>query len=297
MGRTDELSRVTLLGALANILLTLVKIIAGFVGGSAAMIADAIHSLSDLVSDAVVFVMLRISGRGKDKNHDYGHGKFETLATLAIAVLLLVVGARLLSEGVATIRSVISGEDLEAPGAIAFWAAIISIAIKEALYRWTVYVGEKHCSPAVKANAWHHRTDALSSVASALGIGFAILLGGKWVVLDPVVCCGISIFIFYIAVKMSVPAIEELTESSLPDEVEEQIKCIMESVDGVENVHAIKTRKSGPSIIIDAHVVVDPQMSVLNAHAIMDKVENALRTQFGETTQISLHVEPSVESA
>lgn len=294
--REKSISAVTLWGAAANILLSVVKLLAGFAGHSAAMLADALHSLSDLVSDIVVLVAVRISSKGRDKSHDYGHGKFETLATAVVAVMLIVVGAKLLSEGVGKIVSVIHGEVLPVPGMIAFWAAIISILVKELLYQWTAFVGRKHDSQVVIANAWHHRTDALSSVGAALGIGLAVLLGGTWAVLDPVVCCGISIFIFYVAVKMALPALLELTEASLSDEVENEISGLISAVEGVEGVHALKTRRVGPDIIIDAHMVVNPAMSVAEAHHLTVLAENSLRRRFGEGTQISLHVEPSQES-
>ncbi|MCF0175584.1 MAG: cation transporter, partial [Bacteroidales bacterium] len=218
--REKRIYSVTIWGAVANVFLSLAKLAAGTLGRSTAMLADAIHSLSDLVSDVIVLAMVAVSSKGKDKGHDYGHGKFETLATECVALLLFVVGAKLMSSGVGKILEVMRGGSIESPGAIALWAALASIIVKEALYQWTVHVGKAVDSPAVITNAWHHRTDALSSVGSALGIGAAILFGGKWAILDPVVGCFISIFIFVIAVKMALPALNELTEGSLPDDVE-----------------------------------------------------------------------------
>ena len=294
--REQTITSVTLWGAVANLALTALKFVAGLIGRSSAMVADAVHSLSDLISDVVVIVMVKISSREQDKGHDYGHGKFETLATTFVAMMLIVVGAKLLVGGVEKIRTVLNGGELAVPGKIALWAALISIAVKEILFRWNSRVGRKVNSPAMVSNAWHHRTDALSSVGSALGIGGALLLGGKWVILDPIVCCAISIFIFVIAVQMALPALSELTEASLPEEMENKIVDLLMSVEGVENVHALKTRRNGPDIIVDAHIVVDPDMSVSEAHRLTEIGETRLREEYGDGTQISLHVEPSVES-
>lgn len=292
MNREKTIARVTAWGALVNLALAALKLAAGLLGRSSAMVADAVHSFSDLVSDAIVLVMVRVSSKGQDKGHDFGHGKFETLATVAVAILLFFVGVRLMVGGIGKIRLVLSGGELPSPDSIALWAAVVSIAVKEALYWWTSVTGKKVNSPAMISNAWHHRSDALSSIGSALGIGGAMLLGGKWAVLDPIVGCIISIFILAVAVKMVVPALDELTEGSLPDETEEEIERIICSVDGVENVHELKTRKNGPDIIIAAHIVVNAAMSVAVAHRLTEIAESKLREKFGQKTQISLHVEP-----
>lgn len=294
--RGHTISTVTVWGAVANLSLSAAKMVAGVVGKSSAMVADAVHSLSDLVSDIVVLVMVRVASKGKDKSHDYGHGKFETLATVVVSLLLLIVGARLMAGAIRSIKFVAGGGELKAPGMIALWAAIISIIVKELLYQWTARTGRKVGSQALMANAWHHRSDALSSVGSALGIGGAILLGGKWTILDPLVGAVISIVIIVVAVKMSVPAVNELTEASLPDDVEDKILDIIRSVPGIENVHDLRTRKSGPDIIVDVHIVVDPGMSVAAAHDITTEAEEAVRKEFGEGTLLSIHVEPDEDS-
>lgn len=296
MTREQKITRVTVWGAIGNLSLTAFKLIAGFVGHSSAMIADAIHSLSDLVSDVVILIMVRISSQGVDKNHNYGHGKFETLATVAVALVLFFVGGELLLNGIGKIRLIAQGETIPQPGTIALWAALLSILVKELLYQWTARVGKKVNSPAVITNAWHHRSDALSSIGSAIGIGGALLFDGKWVILDPIVGCIISLFIIGIAIKMSIPALHELTEGSLPDETEQQIIHLIESVHGVNNVHDLRTRRNGPIIIIGAHIVVDPEMTVAEAHHLTVLAENAVRTQFGNETQISIHIEPSKEA-
>ncbi len=294
--RGKEIRRITVVGAIVNIILTIFKIIAGALGRSAAMVADGIHSLSDLLSDIVVLVFTHISSKGKDKNHSFGHGKFETLATLIVSVILVAVGAKLMADGVASIIGVMNGNSIPLPGSIALWAAIGSIIIKEILYHATIRTARRTNSPVVLANAWHHRSDALSSIGALAGIAGAMILGEKWTILDPIASCCISIAIIVVAVKMSLPSLAELLETSLPEEIEKDIISIANSVQGVENIHELKTRRNGISYIIDAHIVVDPHISVTEAHNIATDVENALKEKYGNETQINIHIEPDQDS-
>lgn len=296
MEREGKIRRITICGAVVNILLTVAKIIAGVVGHSAAMIADAVHSLSDLLSDFVVLVFTRISSREKDKEHSFGHGKFETLATLIVSVILIAAGARLLAGSIKSIVGVLNGEVLPKPGYIALIAAVVSIVAKEILYRLTADVAKDVNSPVVMANAWHHRSDAMSSIGSLVGIGGAILLGSRWTVLDPIASFAISIAIIVVAVKMSLPSLAELLETALPEDVENDIIQTAMSVPGVRNVHELKTRRNGVSVIIDAHIVVDPSISIVEAHDIATSVETALSLRFGPETQMSIHVEPAEDA-
>jgi cation diffusion facilitator family transporter len=275
-----------------NIVLTAGKIVAGIFGRSAAMVADGIHSLSDLLSDAVVLVFTHISSKGKDRDHSFGHGKFETLATLIVSIILVTVGGNLMSNGIRSIIGVFNGTEIPKPGYIALIAAAVSIALKEWLYHATVRVGKKTGSTVVIANAWHHRSDALSSIGSLIGIGGAIVLGDKWTVLDPLASCLISIAIIVVAVKMALPSLAELLETSLPEDIEQEIIRIASSVKGVNDIHDLKTRRNGISFIIDAHIVVNPEMSIVEAHDISTDVEEALRMKYGPETQLSIHVEP-----
>ena len=294
--REKEISRVTIWGAVCNLLLSCIKLSAGILGRSSAMIADAVHSFSDLVTDFIVLIMVKVSARGSDRDHDYGHGKYEPLATAAISVILLIVGVELMAGGIRKIKLVLGGGEIETPGLVALCAALLSIVVKEGLYQWNSRVGKRLDSTAMVANAWHNRSDALSSVGSAIGIGGALVLGGKWIILDPIVACVISVVIIVVAVKMSLPAIRQLTDASLPDDVEDRIVGIIESVSGVGNVHELKTRRNGPDHIIAAHLVVNPQMSVKEAHDIATEAEFRLKKEFGSKTQVSLHVEPDVDS-
>ena len=292
MQREKEIRRITLWGAVMNIVLTAGKIVAGIFGRSAAMVADGIHSLSDLLSDAVVLVFTHISSKGKDRDHSFGHGKFETLATLIVSIILVTVGGNLMSNGIRSIIGVFNGTEIPKPGYIALIAAAVSIALKEWLYHATVRVGKKTGSTVVIANAWHHRSDALSSIGSLIGIGGAIVLGDKWTVLDPLASCLISIAIIVVAVKMALPSLAELLETSLPEDIEQEIIRIASSVKGVNDIHDLKTRRNGISFIIDAHIVVNPEMSIVEAHDISTDVEEALRMKYGQETQLSIHVEP-----
>ncbi len=295
MNREKEIRNITLWGAVVNVVLTVGKIAAGIFGKSAAMVADGIHSLSDLASDIIVLVFTHISSKGQDKKHAFGHGKFETLATLIVSVILVVVGARLMGDAIKSIVGVFNGIDIPKPGYIALIAAAVSILAKEFIYQATVKVGKKTGSTAVIANAWHHRSDAFSSIGSLIGIGGAILLGNKWTILDPIVSCIISIAIIVVAVKMALPSLEELLETSLPEDIEKEIIQTISSVKGVVDVHDLRTRRNGITFIISAHIIVSSQISIVEAHDISTEAEEAIQKKYGPETHISIHVEPDTE--
>ena len=296
MNREKEIRDITLWGAAVNIMLTVGKFFAGIFGHSAAMMADSIHSLSDLLSDAVVLIFTRISSKGKDRDHSFGHGKFETLATLIVSLILLAVGTNLIRTGIKDIIDAMSGSGLPKPGGIALIAAAVSIVAKEILYHATMKVGKKVGSTVVIANAWHHRSDALSSIGAFIGIGGSILLGDKWTILDPIASCCISIAVMIVAVRMAIPSLAELLETSLPEDIEQEIIATASAVKGVVDVHELKTRRNGVSFIIDAHIVVNPDISIVEAHDIATDVEEALRKRYGYQTQLSIHIEPDTES-
>lgn len=290
--RKKEIYKVTLVGSVVNFLLLVFKFVAGIVGHSAAMLADAVHSLSDFVTDIIVIVFVRISNKPQDKGHDYGHGKYETLATAIIGLFLLVVGLGILWNGVSSIYAFLKGEQLQEPGMLALIAALVSIVLKEILYRYTVVKGKKLNSQAVIANAWHHRSDVLSSVGTAVGIGGAILLGKHWRVLDPIAAVIVSIFIIKVAIQLLVPCVEELLEKSLPDEVEKQIEQVLLSFAGVSEPHHLRTRRIGSYYAMEVHVRMDGQITLQEAHATTTAIERKLKEMFGEGTLINIHVEP-----
>ena len=290
--REKQITRVTLIGSIVNLLLTVIKIIAGIVGKSGAMIADGIHSLSDLASDIVILIFVPIAGRAKDKNHQYGHGKFETLATLVVSLILMFVAIRLLTNSTKSIISALSGNILPKPGYIALTAAIISIVSKEILYQYTALVARRTNSSVCRANAWHHRSDALSSIGSLVGIGGAVILGNRWTILDPVAAVIIGLMILFVAIKMAKAPIEELMEKSLDEETEKEICNVILATEGVQNMHNLKTRRNGQSKIIDCHIRVKRTISIVEAHDIATNVEKNLKHKFGNEIQTSIHIEP-----
>ena len=290
--RERAIRRVTLAGSAVTVALVAFKLAAGVVGCSAAMVADAVHSLSDLLTDAVVLVFVHISEKPEDADHDYGHGKYETMASAIIGMVLLVVGAALCFDGLARIASVAAGGTLAQPGAIALVAALASIALKEWAYRFTARAGRRLGSPAVVANAWHHRSDALSSVGTAMGIGGAIALGSRWTVLDPIAAVIVSLLIIWQAVRQVRQAGDELLEKSLPDDAEGRIRRLALEEPGVSDVHHLRTRRIGSSVALEMHLRMDGRTPLAEAHAHATAIERRLRMEFGPHTLISLHMEP-----
>ena len=292
MKREKEIYRITLWGSVVNILLTGLKFAAGIVGSSSAMIADAVHSLSDLLTDFVVLLFVRISSRPADIDHPYGHGKYETLATGIVAISLLCAGGVLAAEGIERIVRCAQGEPLMLPGKIALWAALISIAAKELIYQVTMRVSRRVQSSALKANAWHHRTDALSSIATATGIGGALLFGGRWAILDPIAAVLVSVFILVTAGKLLHEAVQDLMEKRLPEEVEEEIRRIATSDSEMSELHHLRTRRVGNVYSIEMHLRMRGDTSLYEAHRHSMLIEQRLRERFGEGTMITIHIEP-----
>ena len=290
--RKHAIYRVTFVGFVVNLVLSVGKLAAGIFGRSGAMVADAVHSFSDLATDVVVIAFAKISAKPKDDGHDYGHGKYETLATIIISLALGIVGAGILLSSVRDIRVVIDGGLLPRPGAIALVAAVLSIVVKEILYRYTVRVGRAIDSPSVVANAWHHRSDALSSLGTLIGIGCAYFLGQKWRIADPIAALLVAVFIFKIAFDLIRTGLDELLERSLPAEMESEILQIVSEQSEVQEPHNLRTRRIGASIAIEVHVRMDGAMSVARSHALTVDIERRLRARFGEGTMIAIHVEP-----
>ena len=290
--RVREIYSVTIWGSVVNFLLLLFKFLAGIVGNSAAMVADATHSLTDFITDIIVIAFVRISSRPEDTDHDYGHGKYETLATAVIGLILLLVGAGLFYNGASSVYGVFCGRQLQSPGTFALWAAVASIVMKELLYQYTRRVGLRLNSQAVIANAWHHRSDALSSIGTLVGIGGAILLGDQWTILDPLAAVIVSLFIFKVSLQLIKPCIDELVEKSLPQETEDKILGIILSFPEVSSPHHLRTRQIGNIVAIEVHIRMDGSISLSQAHDITRRIETALRTEFGDSTHIGIHMEP-----
>ena len=293
MNREREIYKVTLVGSAANVLLTAFKFVAGIAGHSAAMTADAVHSLSDLLTDAVVLLFVRISSKPEDRHHDYGHGKYETLATTIIGIALAVVALGIGSNAVEALLLWYNGGTPVAPGMLALWAALVSIVLKELVYRYTVWRGRDLNSPVVQANAWHHRSDALSSLGTLAGIGGAIFLGDRWTVLDPMAGLIVALFILRVAYKLLRQGLDELIEASLPDEVEREILEVVSAFPEVSDPHHLRTRRIGNRYAIEMHIRMDGKMPLAESHACTCHIEQALKQRFGEGTHITLHVEPT----
>ena len=293
--RERSIYRVTILGSIVNLLLLVIKFAAGILGHSAAMVADAVHSLSDFVTDIIVLLFVRISNKPQDESHDYGHGKYETLATALIGVILFFVGLGILWNGGMSIWHVIQGQPLEAPGSMALVAALVSIVAKELLYQYTALVGKRVDSQAVVANAWHHRSDALSSIGTALGIGGAILLGDDWRVLDPIAAVVVSLFILKMAYKLVVPSFEELMDRSLSEEIEADIRKVLLEFPEASQPHNLRTRRIGNNCSVDVHIRMDGNLTLTHSHEITRAMEQRLRELLGQGTFINIHVEPRKE--
>ena len=293
MERDKKVYRVTLLGSVVNLLLLVFKFVAGVLGHSAAMIADAVHSLSDFVTDLIVIVFVKISSKPEDADHAYGHGKYETLASCIIGLALIVVGVMMGYNATVKIVDVVrNGTELASPGIIALVAAVLSIVLKEWMFHLTRKVAREVDSPAVEANAWHHRSDALSSVGTAIGIGGAVLLGSKWAVLDPIAALVVSVFIVVQAAKILSDAIGQLMEKSLPRDVEQRICEIVYEEEGTSDIHHLRTRKIGSQISIELHVRMNGYLTLREVHEKSIAIEKRLRAAFGDSTYINLHVEP-----
>lgn len=290
--RTHIAQKATWRGFIINLFLSIGKLVAGIIGHSTAMIADAVHSFSDSGTDIVVLGFVRVSERESDQNHKYGHGKFETFATLIISFALLFIGIGICWSGIQNIIKSLSGQLLVKPSNMVLVAAFISIITKEWLYQYTLKMGKSIDNQAVIANAWHHRSDALSSIGTFLGVGGAIFLGEKWRILDPMAGMIVSFLIIHIAIKIGLPSAKELMEAALPDEIENEILLIVNKTPGVKGSHRLKTRKIGNIYAIDIHIKMDGELSLTESHDIATAVEQKLYKKFGNKTHINIHMEP-----
>jgi cation diffusion facilitator family transporter len=256
------------------------------------MIADAVHSLSDFITDIIVIAFVRISAKPQDESHDYGHGKFETLASFFIGLALIAAATGIIVSGVLKIADWLRGEQLDAPGMLALWAALLSVLCKEALYRYTVIRGKALSSQALIANAWHHRSDALSSIGATIGIAGAILLGQRWTVLDPMASVVVGGMLVKVAVGLLRSSIGELTDSSLSQDTEREIEDIIRAFPDVVEPHNLRTRRIGNNVAIEVHIRMDGDLTLRHTHDRATEIEKKLKERFGEAAHITLHVEP-----
>ena len=245
------------------------------------------------MTDVIVLDFVRIGARPQDASHDYGHGKFETLATFFVALALVAAAVGIIVSGAVKFAGWLQGETLSKPGAIALWAALISIVVKELLYRYTVSRGKALNSSVVVANAWHHRSDALSSVGAAIGIGGALLLGDRWAVLDPLASIVVGAMLVKVAWDLLKGSTGELTDSSLSEETEREVEDIICSFPQVSEPHNLRTRKIGNRVAIEVHVRMDGDMPLNKAHAIVSEMEHRLKDRFGRDSLVTIHMEPN----
>lgn len=295
--REKEIYKVTLIGTGVNAVLIVLKFVAGIVGRSSAMVADAVHSLSDFITDIIVLIFVKIAGKPRDKGHDYGHGKFETLATLVIGLILAIAGIGLMINGIEQVVDSLKGNALPRPTMLALIIAIVSILAKEWLYRYSLKKGKEVNSPAVVANAWHHRSDAISSGGTLVGIAGAMFLGERWRILDPIAAIVVSIFIIKSGYDIMKPCIGELLEASLPEDQEREILDIVRGIPGIRNVHNLRSRRIGNGIAIDLHAKMNGSESLADAHARATAAEKAIKARFGDNSIINIHMEPMRDSA
>lgn len=283
--RTKETQRVALVGALVNLVLSAVKLFAGVLANSAALIADGIHSLSDLISDALVWFAAHQARHGPDEEHPYGHGRFETAATLGLGILLVLVALGILWDAVADAFH----HEQPIPGALAIWAALFSIVANEALYWYTLVVAKRIRSDMLRANAWHHRTDAISSVVVLIGVAGAML---GWPYLDSLAAVVVGAMVAKIGWDLGWDAMQELVDAALDEETVQRATEVILDVDGVRSVHMLRTRRHGHEAAADVHVQVAPRLSVSEGHMISQAVEDQIKDSVDEITDVTVHIDP-----
>lgn len=295
--RLREADRVTWLSVVINVLLTAAKLAAGILGSSSAMIADAVHSLSDFATDFAVMIGMRMANRPEDEGHPYGHGKYETLAAVIIGIVLAIAGIGIAWRAGCDIwQAGVYGRWPAPPGSIALWAGVVSIVTKEWLFRITRNVARRTQNEALLANAWHHRSDALSSVGTVAGIGGALLLGGRWALLDACAAILVSLILIRVAWDIAAASIDKLMEHGMTADEQAKILECVHSVPGVFEPHHLRSRWVGALAVIEIHLRVDGEMTVYESHDIACHVEDLLAGTFGKNTIVTIHIEPRTRS-
>lgn len=279
--------RVSTVSIISNIILSLLKLLAGIVGKSMAMLSDAVHSLSDVFGSIIVIVGVKMSKREEDRDHQYGHDRMECLASLALGAILFGTGILLIYEG---IKKIYTGEDISTPGTIALVAAIISIIVKEGMYWYTKISADKIHSDALRAEAWHHRSDALSSIGSLIGVAGA-MLGVK--ILDPIMAGIIGMVIIKVAYDIAKEAVDKMVDKACDDELVNQMKELVLKVDGVEELDLIKTRMFGTKIYVDIEISADGDLLLRQSHEIAEMVHDNIEREFPDVKHCTVHVNPA----
>ena len=284
--RKQAMNRVTWWGVLVNIVLAISKLVVGFIAQSHALIADGFHSLSDLISDAMVLLATKHSHQEADEDHPYGHARYETLATIGVGVFLIAVATGI---SIDAIQRLTNPEIVSAPASLALWIAAFSIFSNEMLYQYTIKVARQVRSKLLEANAWHHRTDSISSIVVFIGIGGAII---GWPVLDDIAAIIVGLMIAKIGWDLSRQSMQELVDTALEPEILESIKQRIKDVNGVVELHMLRSRRMGHNALVDVHILVDSKLSVSEGHQISEAVEYTLINHFDEINDVTVHIDP-----
>ena len=278
--------KVSTVSIILNIILSLLKLVAGIFGKSMAMLSDAVHSLSDVFGSIIVIIGVKISKKKEDNDHQYGHDRMECLASLALGAILFLTGALLIYEG---IKKIVSGTSISTPGQIALIAAIVSIVVKEGMYWYTKINANRINSDALKAEAWHHRSDALSSIGSLIGVAGA-MLGLK--ILDPVMGCVIGVVIIKVSYDIAKESVDKMVDKACDDDTVGALKKEVEKVSGVKELDIIKTRMFGTKIYVEIEISVDGNMILKDAHDIAEQVHDNIEKNFENVKHCTVHVNP-----
>ena len=282
-----QIKSVTYLGIAINVALTVVKVVIGLLSGSLALLADGLHSLSDIATDAVVLLGLRLSSKEPDQSHPYGHGRAETFSAGLVALVLIFVGGAMIYYA----TMAIAREEVTTPRIEVLIAAMVSIIAKEWLYRVTKKVAIKSHSPTLYANAWHHRSDALSSIAVVIGF-ISLELGFGYG--DQIAAVAVGLMIIFVGVRITGDCLRELTESAIDTDTIEHIKQIINSDSSIRQWHKLRTRTVGREVFLDLHILVDPELNIAVAHEITERLEKALDEKISRPVNITVHIEPDI---
>jgi len=284
--RKQETNRITLWGVLVNLVLSVIKVIGGIIGQSQALLADGIHSMSDLASDGMVLIAVKHAGEDADEEHPYGHGRYETVATVILGVLLLSVAAGIAYDAMMRLQN---PEELVEPALFTLLIAAISIISKEVLYHATRVIAKKIRSPMLEANAWHHRSDAISSIVVFIGIGGTYF---GYPLLDALAAIMVALMIGKIGLDLSRQSMQELVDTALAPEMVEKIRQTILDIDDVRQLHLLRSRRMGHTALVDVHIQVSPKLSVSEGHHIAEMVERTLKDQFDEVNDVTVHIDP-----
>ena len=286
---TAVIRKLSLVGIIGNVFLSAFKFIAGIMGNSSAMVSDAVHSLSDVFATFIAFLGVRFGRREADASHPYGHERIESLAAIVLGLILLVTGVGI---GWVGLEKILAGnyESLPIPGMIALVAAIVSIAVKEGMFWYTHHWARVIRSSAFEADAWHHRSDAMSSIGALVGVGGSML---GYPVLDPIASVVICLFILKQGISIIYDALKKMLDTSCGEQFEEEVRQLVDAENQVERIDMLRTRMFGDKVYIDMEIAIDGSMQLTDAHAIAERVHDDIEHAFPEVKHVMIHVNPA----